>query len=115
MHVTVGSRTLLAKTCHICGKFKQVKDFSLVRVEGRQYRNSYCHRCNNDVARPGLRKHQQEASDAAVKHGQPWSEQDIERLLEMAERGLSGPQMAMSLNRTVYSVYTMKNKLSKEI
>lgn len=111
MEITIGPRILLAKTCLRCGLFKQAREYAKVAAD---YWNSYCHKCKNLMGRPGMRQHQERAQDVAVRHRQPWTDRDIERLLEMSERGLSGPQMALALNRTVYSVYTMKNKLFKE-
>lgn len=108
MIIYVGTRKLLAKTCKSCGLLKQARDFT--RVAGN-YRNSYCNKCKNLLGRPAIRRHQQRAQSGAVKHGQPWTEQDIELLLQMSEKGLNGPQIAIALNRTVYSVYTMKYKL----
>lgn len=109
--INVGTRTLLAKSCAACGEFKQSKEF--VKSMGI-YKNSYCNKCRNEMAAPLVKEHQQEALDAAVRHRQPWTDQDIKALLAMIEKGCTGPQMALSLNRTVYSVYTMKNKLRQE-
>lgn len=109
--IAIGKRKLLAKSCKRCGGLKQAREFSRV---SRVYFNSYCNLCKNALSSPGVRAHQQAAHNAAVLHGQPWTNQDIKSLAEMAQRGLSGAQMAHALNRTVYSVYTMKNKLNKE-
>lgn len=111
MVIYIGTRTLLAKTCKSCGVLKQAREFAKV---ASNYYNSYCHRCKNDLGRPAMRVHQTRAQDVAVRHRQPWTDRDIARLLDMSQKGLSGPVMALALNRTVYSVYTMKNKLLKE-
>lgn len=110
--VTVGTRPLVAKTCRACGCLKLARSFCFVR---KGYRNSYCNDCKNGMAKPTVHNHQERAQKVAVRHRQPWSDQEVEKLMEMAEMGLSGPVMALALNRTLYSVYTMKNKLNKEI
>ena len=112
--ITAGPRKLLAKTCTHCGYLKQSSEFGVVTVGGVQYAHSYCHKCKNNCYRSVLHRHQQKAVEGAVRHAQPWTSQDLDRLREMAQRGLTGPQMAHALNRTVYAVYTMKNKICKE-
>lgn len=106
----VGKRTLLAKTCLICGELKDASQFAILQ---KYYRDSYCKCCHNLKARPGMYNHQQEALKVAVKHRQLWTKEEIQRLEQMASEGFSGPQMALALNRSVYAVYTMKNKLNK--
>lgn len=109
MKIYIGPRTLLAKTCLLCGELKMASDFGRV---AKIYYNSYCHRCKNLTSSvPTTRRHQQRALEVAVRYGQPWTVQELNKLQEMAAEGLSGPQMALALNRTVYAVYTMKNKI----
>lgn len=108
--IAIGKRTLLAKTCLVCGELKMADQFAILQ---KYYRDSYCKGCHNAHARPGMHTHQERALKAAVKHRQPWTEGEIQRLERMVSEGLTGPQMALALNRSVYAVYTMKNKLKE--
>lgn len=109
MKISIGSRTLLAKTCLICGELKDARNFGRV---SKIYYNSYCHKCKNETsAVPTTVRHQQRALEVAVRYGQPWTEAELDKLQEMAANGFTGPQMALALNRSVYAVYTMKNKI----
>lgn len=112
--MVIGTRILLAKTCLMCCKLKQACEFGWVVVSGKRYRNSYCQDCKNVRGRPVMKRHQERATTVAVRNREPWTAHDLDRLVEMAQRGLTGPQMALALNRTVYAVYTMKNKIFKE-
>lgn len=111
MNITVGQRTLLAKTCKMCGKLKDGSQFCFV---AKRYRNSYCNKCKNLHGRPLIQRHQDRASDVAVRARQPWTDQELSKLAAMSAAGLSGPVMALALNRSLYATYTMKNKLNKE-
>lgn len=111
MKIAIGKRTVVAKTCLLCGLLKSADQFVTVM---KYYRDSYCKSCHNVHGRPNMHRHQEKALDAAVKHGQPWDEDDIDKLLKMVEEGYTGPAMALELSRSVYSVYTMKSKLAKE-
>ena len=105
---TIGKRTLLAKTCLICGLLKMADQFAILQ---KYYRDSYCKSCHNAHSTPVMKEHQQEALKGAVKHRQPWTGAEIQHLERMVSEGLTGPQMALILNRSVYAVYNMKNKL----
>lgn len=109
--ITVGQRVLIAKTCITCGVLKQARDFARVM---QFYYTSCCHTCKNISARPRTHKHQQKALKGAVRHRQPWTVEDIHTLSAMISEGLTGPQMALALNRSVYAVYTMKQKLKEQ-
>ena len=108
--INVGTRTVVAKSCVLCGVLKMANQFAVVQ---KKYRDSYCRTCHNRHGRPVMRGHQETASKAASKHREPWTDSDISRLRELIEDGLTGPQIALALKRTVYSVYTMKNKISR--
>lgn len=110
MQLSVGTRTLLAKSCARCGVFKMADQFAVIL---KKYRDSYCRVCHCASAAPSTRKHQQEASEGAVRHRQPWTGTDLHLLAEMTAEGAVAAEIARALNRTIYSVYTMKNKLSK--
>lgn len=111
MKISIGKRTVLAKTCTKCCRFKQANEFGRVQVV---YLNSYCRRCHNGVSTPNMYYHQERSHQVAVRHRAAWTAADVQKLEEMVEKGLTGPQMSLALNRTLYAVYTMKNKLSKE-
>ena len=111
MRITVGKRTILAKTCPLCGEFKMADQFGVLH---KYYRASYCRRCHNVHGRPKIREHQLKALDVAHKHRRPWTEDDIDKMRQMIHEGLSGAQMALQLRRTLYAVYTMKNRLLEE-
>jgi hypothetical protein len=111
MHITIGLRTILARTCTRCGEFKQADEFA--RVMGG-YCDSYCKDCHNAHSKPVMLAHQKEALRAATKHRQPWTDGECRRLAEMVSEGRTGPYMAKELNRSVYAVYTMKARLLKE-
>lgn len=114
MRIDVGTRTLLAKTCRCCGELKPPEKFGHVKVKRKLYVNSECYSCQSKKTLIATAAHQERVKRVAVRHQQPWTDQDIKKLSEMTERGLSGAVMALALNRTVYSVYTMKNRLNKE-
>lgn len=111
MSISAGPRTLVAKTCKVCGELKMAKCFAKVY---KVYRTHICHTCKNNQSRPLMHAHQEKALTAAVKHRQPWCEAEIEKLEEMLEAGLHAPQIALALNRTVYAVYTKVHKLKEQ-
>lgn len=111
MQILIGKRTLLAKSCLVCGKLKPGSSYAAVM---KHYKQSYCHECHNLRSRPGMHAHQEGSLERALSHRQPWSDAELRYLAEMAAKGRTGPEMALELNRTVYSVYTMKAKLNKE-
>lgn len=111
MHIRIGKRTILAKTCVICGVLKMANQFGRVR---KVYLDSYCRACHNAHGRPVIRNHQKNALKGAVRHRQPWSDEEVLRLCEMVSEGRTGPEMALALNRSVYAVYCMKNRVLKE-
>lgn len=110
MRITVGRRTLLAKSCLECGQLKPASSFATVM---KHYFQSYCHECHNVRSRPGMLEHQAGSLERALSHRKPWTEAELRYLAEMVSKGRTGPEMALELNRTVYSVYTMKSKLKK--
>ena len=112
MRITVGPRTLLAKTCVRCGLFKMADQFGFVR--GGKYKDSFCRACHNLDSRPGIVAHQDRAKAVAVKHRQPWTARELDRLHEMTQKGLSAPKIALALNRTVYAIYTARNRVLPE-
>lgn len=107
----IGKRTLLAKTCYICGEFKMADQFPLVV---KCYRDSYCRKCHNTAPQVQMREHQNATLDGAKKHRKPWTDEDMRQLEALFLEGLSGPAVAHALGRSMYAVYTMKNKLMKE-
>lgn len=112
--LSCAQRTLVAKTCRGCGELKLAKHFSTVTMKSGRYRNSQCHDCNNATGKVVMKHHQRKAVKGAVKHAQPWSEEDIKRLDELTADRVPAAEIAIELNRTVYSIYTMRNKLRKE-
>lgn len=109
--ISVGHRTLLAKTCLICGVLKGPEQYSLV-VNG--YYDSFCKECHNAYTTPRMREYQEKALKAAVNHYNAWTDEELKRLSQMTSEGRTGPQIAFALNRTVYSVYTMRSKLKEK-
>ena len=57
-------------------------------------------------------KYQKYSEKRAVNKYKRWSDEDIEKLKIMAEDGVSIPDMANNLNRTVYSIRGMLSRLS---
>lgn len=108
--ITCGARTLVAKTCIHCGELLPASRFP--KING-MYHNSWCKKCQNDVYSHLTHDHQQRTLRMAVKHRQPWCEEDFQRLDEMTAEGLPVTQIALALNRSVYAVYTVRNKLRK--
>ena len=109
--ITIGKRTLLAKTCTMCGVFKQAGEFSFIK---QVYRDSYCKPCHNKHTTPRVREQQERALAAAEKHREPWCEAEVQTLREMFSEGRTAAQIASVLERSIYAVYTMNNKLKKE-
>jgi hypothetical protein len=99
---------LVAKTCLICRELKLASEFAPMTGG---YWDSYCKPCHRDHGRPSLYKRQETTLKGAEKHRAPWSEGDIQLLSEMISDGLTGPQMALVLNRSMYAVYTMSYKI----
>lgn len=111
MHIPIGLRTVVAKSCCMCHVLKTASEFSKT---ASGYLDSYCRPCHSVHGRAGIKAHQQAALKAAVKHRQPWSVREIRELEDMLSGGLSGPQIALRLNRSLYAIYSMRQKLAKE-
>lgn len=111
MRVTCGTRTLVAKSCAHCGHLVMAQHFPMM---AGGYRTSHCNKCKNELSKPQVRGQQQRSHRVAVRHRQPWTEQDITKLEEMALDGLTGPEIALKLNRTVYAIYTKLNRLKEK-
>lgn len=105
-----GRRPLVAKSCSLCFELK-TKEHYLLLVTG--YFDSSCKKCRYAApSRKGKTKtNQQEALEGAVKHREPWTDREIQRMLAMRSAGFSAKSVALILNRSVYSVYTMTNKV----
>lgn len=110
MITSCGARTLIAKTCNNCGELCMAKSFP--KVNGI-YHNSWCRTCSNAVYKHLTQKHQQTSLKGAVKHRQPWTEVDFTKMEKMTAEGLPVAQIALALNRSVYAVNTMRNKLKR--
>lgn len=108
----IGRRTLLAKTCTCCNVLKQASEF---RTVSKIYKCSWCNKCKNNQTVSTTRIAQRKSSEGARRLYQPWTEGDIRLLDEMVSEGRSAHYMASVLGRTVYAVYSMQNKLKKEI
>jgi hypothetical protein len=103
---------LVAKTCNLCGELKMARCFS--KING-MYHNSWCKTCQNHKYKHNTYQHQARTLSAAVRHRQPWTEGDLDRLAQMVSDGLTTAAMAVILKRSVYSVNTMRNKLKRGI
>jgi superfamily II helicase len=112
VRTSCGTRTLVAKTCRHCGELKLAKHFS--KNTCGTYYNSQCHDCNNAQSKPALKQAHSRALGVAVRHRQPWTEKDINKLHEMAADRIPVREIALALNRSVYAVYTMKTKLKEK-
>lgn len=111
MRTSCGSRVLVAKTCNCCGELKLARHFS--KNTSGMYYNSQCHDCNNAQSKPGLRAAHTRALHVAVRHRQPWTGKDIQRMTDMSSDGVPVKEIALALNRSVYAVYTMKTKMKR--
>lgn len=110
MKTSCGPRKLVAKTCKHCGELKDAKHYPR---QGSGYYTSHCNACKNKLGKPLTRKQQERSRRAAERHYQPWTQGELDKLAEMVSEGLTGPETARALNRSVYAINTMRNKLKR--
>lgn len=109
--LAAGPRTLLAKSCLVCGKLKMADEYQVLE---KKYRGSYCKDCRNRYNKPGRHSSQRRALRTADKHWEPWTQEDLDKLKAMMAQGLTGPEMAKKLNRSLYAIYSAKTRFKKE-
>lgn len=112
MKTSCGLRTLIAKSCSHCHELKLAKHFP---KQGSGYYTSHCNDCKNKLGKPGQYRKQKVTRNAAEKHRQPWREEDLDKLSEMLSEGSSAVEMALSLERSIYSINTMVYKMKRGI
>lgn len=101
----VGTRTILAKTCHDCGELKSADAFGR-NHEGR-YLNTVCGTCIN--ARTATNN--ANTLERASNHRQPWTEHEDDQLLLLRVNGKTHKEVALILGRTILSTTARYRKL----
>lgn len=110
--VTVGYRTLLAKTCKGCGELLPARSFrSGTYKEGQCTRSPECHACTTaryDLTNKAKRRNE-ESRDHAENHWQHWGQEEDELVLS----GKPIAEIAAATGRTYAAVrqrrYTLRN------
>lgn len=114
-----GTRTLLARTCAVCGELADGESFPLIN-RGLGGRRKVCHNCQNarkkrdreerGIGLPAPRP----PEELQTNKKQRWSEEDDTYLRENID-GLSYEEIAVALGRSLLAVYKRRDvlKLSK--
>lgn len=111
MHIKIGTRTTLARTCNRCHEFKQADEFYFRKLG---YLESYCKVCRRQLSDEGKQQKQREAVCGAVRAREHWTVQEIRIFKEMLSDGRTAAQMAYRLDRTLYAIYGAKHRFKKE-
>lgn len=107
---TCGPRTLVAKTCLECGELKMAKAFPS-HNKGLYY-GSYCYVCHRiNHTMPGFRNSQEKALEGATNHYKQWTEAETQQMLDMTSEGHTVAVIALTLNRTVYSIFNRRKAI----
>lgn len=109
---SVGKRTLLAKSCTMCGHLKMASEFR--KQTNRLWYQSECNKCKWTASNAVTTQLNNETRDSATKIWSLWTDEDFKVLEEMTARGCSAKEIAVKLERTVHSVYNMRKQTKKE-
>jgi len=115
--VTIGPRTVVARTCTMCGEFLSGKHFAsgFKTVKGTRYKitEAVCGTCNSRRGRAkngnvvGLRynrKNYDKTVDTATMNREPWTLTALDRIVSLRNEGLTIQQIAVEVGRTYYSL-----------
>lgn len=112
MHIKIGKRTTLARTCNRCCEFKQASEFYIRKKEGTI--EAYCKACRRNLADGIKHQQQREAASGAVRARDQWTKQEVRIFKEMISEGRTAAQMAYRLDRSLYAIYGAKYRFKKE-
>ncbi len=104
----MGTRSLVARTCHKCCLLKSAEDFRQEKKTG--YWSSVCTSCKVTTLRGtdhDMKRVQDETLDRAVKRYEPYTGADMEII---AREDLTVKEKAILLGRSYYGVATMLKK-----
>ena len=114
---SVGSRTLLARTCVDCGELVDGDSFPLLnKGTAKEARRKVCHNCHN-----ARKKRDREQRGIGLPAPRPpeelqtnkkerWSEEDDTYLRENID-GLTYEELAVALGRSLHAVYKRRDVL----
>lgn len=116
MAIFVGTRTLLAKTCVRCRKFKQRCDFGLVRPHknGPRYPNAWCLWCVNEATKAKNVNNNDRSKLTATQHRTEWTGADFKLYEALEAQGLSAVEIAKQMGRSCGAIYSRRNKMKAE-
>lgn len=109
---SVGERTLVAQTCDSCGLILGAKHYQ------RTHRNTWPRTCRTCISRRYREKHpetdeklalvrqqtQNETLPKATDRNKFWTLSDLDRMVELRAKGLVYREIALEMNRTLYSI-----------
>lgn len=105
--IVIGTRTILAKTCLGCFSLKPGSEF---RVTYGGYKHSQCISCTGRMARASSERSNNLTIDRAVSHRSEWTQEKIDLVWELTDKGMKAKEIAVFLGRSLYSIYMIKNK-----
>jgi len=107
--ITVGLRTVLARTCFKCDEFKPASDFPKT---DRKYLESMCFKCHAIFSKKALNEYFDETIEKADKHRNAWTTEEQEFLEQT--RDLPALEVALALGRTYYAVTCRRSLLKRD-
>lgn len=102
-------RTLLAKTCTVCGVFKQASEYHKRKRDG--YWQNECKDCSHKAAKLSDKLANARLQDTATHKNDPWTVSEIQRLQELIDEGLTYREVAAKMGRSLGSITQAKHKL----
>lgn len=104
---TVGTRTLLARSCSVCFEFKAGAEFRVFRNGSRQ---AQCKRCQYLSSKRSERI----TNDHSIKHASrqraEWTTYEIDLLRKLCDDGWAVKDIAYRLSRTAFAIQTAKTR-----
>lgn len=108
--VTCGRRSLVAKSCSICGL---LKDASAFFKDKRGYRSSWCNPCQSEKSNPRAQQRNELVKPDASRTKAAWTSEDLETLERMADEGVPPVEIAKKLKRTYFAVANARSRQLK--
>lgn len=103
--ITIGARTLIAKTCTRCDSLQPASEYFRMKTG---YWGTYCKTCTKTLSIKKNKAANRNSMRAATKSGLPWNTMEIKQLKSLVGEGKTTAEIAKMFSRSITSIERTK-------